>query len=88
MCILQTYIFPAQVIEMPTENPREAGFSVVLYVNGEEKGQEGAPLVAFLGTPAVMVLQNLYSASAIQICYKVMIYMSRTAISLSGLGYY
>lgn len=73
---------------MPTENPREADFSIVFYMNGEEKEQKGALLVAFLGSLALMVLQNLYSASAVQICYKAMIYMSRTAINLSVLGYY
>lgn len=82
VCILQTYIFPAQIIETPTENPREADLSIVLYMNGEEKEWRGAPLVAFLGSTALMVLQNWYSASAIEICCKTMICMSRTAINL------
>lgn len=65
MCSLQTYFFPAQTIEMPTENPREGDFSIALYMNGEEKEQKEALLIAFLGSPALMVLQNLYSASAV-----------------------
>jgi len=87
VCILQTYIFSAQIVEKPTEDPREADFSIVPYMDGEEKEQKGAHLVAFLGGPALMVLQNLYSASAVQICCKAVIYMSKTAISLSGFGY-
>lgn len=57
-----------------------------VWCNGEKKAQKGTFLVAFLVSPALMVLQNSYSASAI--CYQAMIYKSRTGVDLSGFEFY